>query len=204
MPAGLIQCSNGHWREEKVKTCPHCPSNSNSTSNEKTQVVDNSETNADTIKTVVFGGSPNNDVQEPVDKAPKPSHKKNVDFTRTVVTGSNDEAIDSQINVSRKVLKGWLVTYDIDKYGVDFKIYEGRNTIGKSPENSITISDNEVSSVHAVLLYRAEKFLITDEMSTNGVSVNNIDLMPRDPYELNDGDVISIGSAISFLFRKSF
>ena len=44
-----------------------------------------------------------------------------------------------------------------------------------------------------MILYRGNKFYLTDELSTNGTKLNGKELVPRDPYELNDGDEIQVG-----------
>ena len=206
---GLKTCSNGHFYEEKLTECPHCPkkNTSNEEGNDKTTVLnDNSPTVAETTSTKVFSGEASKGTQVVSNSSPGSSRSNSSqDFTKTRVTGADvDNETSGNNSTDRKVLKGWIITYDIDKYGVDFKIYEGRNTIGKSSEQSITVMDSEVSSLHAVLLYRSGKFYITDELSTNGVKVNDQELLPRDPHELNDGDKIALGSKITFLFRKSY
>ena len=99
-------------------------------------------------------------------------------------------------------LVGWLVSFTLDEMGVDFKLYEGRNIIGRDDDCNITVNDSTVSAKHAILLYRDGKFAIQDQMSTLGTFVNNssIDL---EPIYLADGDEIKIGRTI-FKFRTAF
>ncbi len=99
-------------------------------------------------------------------------------------------------------LAGWLVSYTLDPLGIDFKIFEGRNIIGRDTECNITINDNRVSSKHAVLLFRAGKYSITDSQSSHGTFVNDKDI-ELEPYYLQDGDVIRIGQT-ELKFRSSF
>ena len=94
-------------------------------------------------------------------------------------------------------------SFDIEEFGVDFKILEGRNMIGSKSSSEITIQDPQVSSVHALILCRKDRFLLSDEMSSNGTTINGEDLSPRDPSELNDGDEIKIGNT-TLLFKKAF
>lgn len=103
---------------------------------------------------------------------------------------------------SFRKLVGWLVTYSFDASGVDYKIYEGRNIIGRDAGCNITVADPLMSGTHAVLLYRDNKFIIEDNMSSNGTYVNeeNIDIQKK---YLNDGDVIRMGATI-FKFRTAF
>lgn len=98
-------------------------------------------------------------------------------------------------------LVGWLVSYTLDPLGVDFKLYEGRNIIGRDLDCSITIGDNRVSSKHAVLLFRAGKYSITDTQSSHGTFVNDRDI-ELEPCYLTDGDVIQVGKTV-FKFRSS-
>jgi pSer/pThr/pTyr-binding forkhead associated (FHA) protein len=95
------------------------------------------------------------------------------------------------------------VSFDIEPFGVDFKVNEGRNSIGSKASNDITIQDHQVSSLHGLILYKKNKFILTDELSTNGTLLNGEELVPRDTYELNDGDEIKIGDT-SLLFKTAF
>ena len=106
--------------------------------------------------------------------------------------------------VYREVRKlvGWLVSYTLDPMGVDFKLYEGRNIIGRDMDCNITVNDNMVSSKHAVLLFRAGKYSVTDSQSSHGTFVNDVDI-ELEPYYLQDGDVIKVGQTV-FKFRTSF
>ncbi|MBQ7280645.1 MAG: FHA domain-containing protein [Bacteroidales bacterium] len=96
---------------------------------------------------------------------------------------------------------GWLVSYTLDPMGVDFKLYEGRNIIGRDMDCNITVNDNWVSSKHAVLLFRSGKYSITDSQSSHGTFVNESDI-ELEPYYLQDGDIIRVGQTV-FKFRSS-
>ncbi len=98
-------------------------------------------------------------------------------------------------------LVGWLVTYSFDELGADFKIYEGRNIIGRDLDCNITVNDGRMSGKHAVLLFRANKYSLTDSQSSHGTFVNNEDI-ELEPRYLNDGDIIRMGSTI-FKFRTA-
>lgn len=99
-------------------------------------------------------------------------------------------------------LVGWLVSYTLDAMGVDFKLYEGRNIIGRDAECNISVNDNMVSGKHAVILFRAGKYSITDSQSSHGTFVNDEDI-ELEPRYLQDGDVIRMGKTL-FKFRTSF
>lgn len=99
-------------------------------------------------------------------------------------------------------LVGWLVTYSLDPMGVDFKLYEGRNIIGRNVECNISVNDNMVSDRHAVILFRSGKYSITDSQSSHGTFVNDRDI-DLEPCYLQDGDMIRMGKTL-FKFKSSF
>lgn len=98
-------------------------------------------------------------------------------------------------------LVGWLVSYTLNPLGVDYRIYEGRNIIGRDADCNITVADGSVSAKHAVLLYRVGKFSLTDQQSSHGTFVNGVDI-ELEPHYLQDGDAIKIGKTI-FKFRSA-
>jgi hypothetical protein len=106
-----------------------------------------------------------------------------------------------EVRSSRKLV-GWLVSYTLNDMGVDFKLFEGRNTIGRDLDCQISINDNTVSGKHAVLLYREGSYFIQDSLSTSGTRVNGSDTGVN-AVALSDGDVIQVGKTV-FKFRTSF
>jgi pSer/pThr/pTyr-binding forkhead associated (FHA) protein len=88
--------------------------------------------------------------------------------------------------------------------GLDFRIYEGNNTIGRDPENTITVaSDSAISGKHVTILFRMNKFYIKDEMAVNGTFLNEELIEIGKPYELNDGDTIRLGGTSLFKFKSA-
>ncbi len=65
--------------------------------------------------------------------------------------------------------------------------------IGRLPECSIVLSHPSVSSRHARLELREGQWRVVDLESTNGVFVNEEQILPNDPREISDGDVLRIG-----------
>lgn len=106
-----------------------------------------------------------------------------------------------EVRSSRKLV-GWLVSYTLNDMGVDFKLFEGRNTIGRDLDCQISVNDNTVSGKHAVLLYREGSYFIQDSLSTSGTRVNGSDTGVN-AVALSDGDVIQVGKTV-FKFRTSF
>lgn len=174
-------------------------------------------------KTVIGGGgmgAPTNNPNPSYNPSPNPSYTPSAS-SHTYVSPSGAGASMSSRTVfgddvdlgggqsngqpqyrSTRKLVGWLVTYSLDPMGADFKLYEGRNIIGRSMDCNITVNDNMISSEHAVILFRSGKYSITDKQSSHGTFVNDVDI-DLDPYYLNDGDTIKIGKTV-FKFKTSF
>jgi class 3 adenylate cyclase/pSer/pThr/pTyr-binding forkhead associated (FHA) protein len=68
------------------------------------------------------------------------------------------------------------------------------NFIGRSSENTIALSDTEVSRQHAVIRTKENYFTVTDLGSANGTFVNGRGLHRLVPQPLYEGDVILICS----------
>lgn len=193
------QCPNGHYYQGA--TCPYCKGSAGQST--ETMVgfggMDNGTKTlitpgADETLTMDAGdGNKTRIMGEPtmVDRQQMPSMANKTVFGDDEVVDSSGVVHNSGTRTTRKLV-GWLVSYDIDPMGVDFKLYEGRNTIGRDASCNITISDGMVSAEHAILLYRAGKFSITDRQSSHGTFVNgeDIDLEPR---YIQDGDIITVG-----------
>lgn len=200
---GLKQCEKGHFFEDNLDSCPHCPKGTAKADEKKTQIQGGQPKN-DPTKTEIFGGGVNQEGETEVKRNDSNKKEPSFDPLKTTISSPTPTSDNGETaKVSRRKLKGWIVTYDIADYGVDFKIVEGRNSIGQKASNDITVDDTEVSGMHAVLLCKNDKFMISDEMSTNGTFVNGEELQPRAPFNLNDGDKIKVGHT-EFLFKTSF
>ena len=198
---GFKKCSKGHFYREDKTSCPYC-TDSSSSDDIKTEFL--SETKSvsddDSLKTQVFGEQDSAQIKN----SNESTSNEPFDATKTMIVGANNTGSSNDPSPQvRRRFRGWLVSFDLEDFGVDFKIMEGRNMIGSKSSNEITVLDQQVSSVHALILCRKDVFLLTDEMSSNGTTVNGRDLSPRDPQELNDGDEIKMGNT-SFLFKKAF
>lgn len=204
------KCPNGHYYQGD--TCPYCkPQNGRIT--EKTEIFIGTTPNfqqdptivspnlqSEDNKTILINGRTNVN-----DRSGKEYEKNNNRVSRTVFGDSDRTVYNSEsIGVKRTTRKlvGWLVSYSLDAMGVDYKIYEGRNIIGRDNGCNITVPDPMVSSRHAVLLFRANKYSITDSQSSHGTFVNDVDI-ELEPHYLNDGDIIRIGQT-TFTFKTTF
>jgi hypothetical protein len=206
---GLKQCEKGHYFEENIDVCPYCPKQSVSlpktefTSDKKSP--EESPKRTDVLSTALYAGTENSVGSDtPIVTKIEKSPGNTFDPLKTSITPSEGaEGVKIGEAAQRRKLRGWLVTFDLFEFGTDFKIIEGRNTIGKDAQNEITIKDSEVSGSHAIILCRHDEFIIEDEMSTNGTYINGAELGPRSPHVLSDGDKIKIGK-IELLFKKAF
>ena len=198
---GFNQCSQGHFYKDNLSNCPYCPSGVSSKS-EKTEIIGTGKEGKKneeipTDKTQVFGGNSPVNVPNSGFSGPDPS------LLKTKISGAPTPDSSNATASTRRKLRGWLVTFDDEDFGVDFKVLEGKNTIGSNSINDITVSDKEVSGSHALLLCRNDKFVIRDEMSSNGTFINETEISPSQPVDLSDGDIVRFGKT-NFLFRKAF
>ena len=66
--------------------------------------------------------------------------------------------------------------------------------VGRHPESFLCLPEHHVSRHHARLRRRGKTFVIEDLQSSNGIIVQGQRLLPQVPYELQDGDEITICS----------
>ncbi len=221
----LKKCNNGHYYEKSLNRCPYCPPGQNadndlsteqkntkssfgevdktfipSTNNEQETFMPKGENFANSQKTYVPGQD------EAMQYESNKQMNQNIDFTRTYIPGmeevKQEDGTKKMVESDREYRKlvGWLVCYDIDPAGVDYRLYEGKNSIGSAPDNQITIPDKTVSKKHANILYRNGKYRIKDEFSTTGTYVNGEEV--EEDVKISDGDIIKIGK-INVMIRTS-
>jgi hypothetical protein len=210
------KCPNGHYYQGP--TCPYCggTSGNGTTPTQSTVVVPSSGDGTTTTKngfgsgtgttdTNNLGGGGNNTtivgngdtiVGGPGAKGNGYNPGTRTEFVDTDFEETSSGSIKEQkVYRNTRKLVGWLVTYSLDSMGVDFKLYEGRNIIGRDVNCNITINDSTVSSTHAVILFRSGKYSITDQQSSHGTFVNGEDI-ELEPRYLKDGDIIRLGKTI--------
>lgn len=197
------KCPNGHTYKADLEECPICKNGKGTgaprTKGDATQIIPSLDGETFGLKTTT-DDEPIEVVKEEIDP-----HK---DFSKTMVEEEVQEEDESGAVVSKKEtrsasrLVGWLVTYTLDPYGIDFRLFEGRNIIGKDFSCGVCINDPKVSSQHAILLFRNDKFRLKDNLSTNGTMVNGEDI-DDDSVVLHDGDIIQVGDTV-LLFRTAF
>jgi hypothetical protein len=193
---GFTKCSKGHYYKEELKSCPYCYGGNGATEigvtseNTEVQTVAQDENDG---KTKLIGGF----AQTPLSSA---SGSNTVFGTEVIKEIEGKQKMEIEYR-SRRKLVGWLVSYSFNDMGMDFKLYEGRNLIGRDMDCNITVNDLMVSGKHAVILFKNGKYKIKDELSTHGTWVNDKDI--EDSHEeLHDGDFIRIGETV-FKFKSS-
>jgi len=204
-------CEQGHFYPSTFSSCPHCQNQSSTVASGNVGSV----TSDDSDKTALMGnggriqpasdpsfGSVGSSSQGATVQVGMP-FSANEDQGRTIVVSSGPRSGQKESDVkptpSRKLV-GWLVSYTISELGVDFRLYEGQNNIGRDTKSTVRITeDSAISSQHATILNRGGQFYLRDEMSTNPSFVNGEEVMPGNTVKLNDGDSIMLGKTVLML-----
>lgn len=205
---GMKTCANGHNYDASQASCPYCSSGRNS---EETYIENRGggqrgssrETEYESGKgrrndETELEGSKGRDGSPSTRTSVNPSSSKSDKSDHTmimpggnVVPGTEPSTPQDQRAGVRKLV-GWLVTYDIQPVGMDYRLYLGRNIVGRDSKCDIVINQPGISAEHAIVLYREGKFIIADQMSMNGTYVNNV-LIESQVYLYND-DSIRMGN----------
>ncbi|KAJ3028395.1 UNVERIFIED_CONTAM: hypothetical protein HDU68_001789 [Siphonaria sp. JEL0065] len=79
-----------------------------------------------------------------------------------------------------------------------FPLIRDETTIGRNNNNHIVLNDPKISKYHAIVkrvMSDGEKtaYYLKDKNSSNGIRVNNINVIPDTLHRLHDGDKVSIG-----------
>ena len=129
-------------------------------------------------------------------KNPEKERPSNIDSDSTIIHGIGS-------NTAKRKLVGWIVSFTLDETGRDFRLFEGKNLLGRDVSNDIRISqDGKISGVHATILFRGESFHVKDEMATNPSYHNDEEIKPGQTVEVKDGDTFKFGTNI-FTLRKA-
>lgn len=188
----LVKCPNGHYYDSSRfgNNCPHCGmSGAASIGADQTTVPLN----------IPDAPQPANEVTELLTASqPVVSQSANV----TAPTVSDDDRtlpvtadmLDGMAEKPAPVV-GWLVCTDGVNKGTDYRLHQGRNFIGRSPEMDVCIlGDNTVSrSSHAIVVYdpRSNVYLAQPGSSKELFYVN--DKLVLNPVELKTMDLLNIG-----------
>lgn len=212
MQGEFKQCPNGHYYQGV--SCPYCKTGNQAghATSLKTEAFvggdDDQTTTVDPYGGSSTGGGTTTTVIDGQETVVGGKQKPNTGYSRTVFGDEEEETQGPNTPAGPKKeprygrkLVGWLVTYSFDALGMDYKLFEGRNIIGRDAECNITVNDSRMSGEHAVLLFRANKYSLTDSQSSHGTFVNDEDI-ELEPRYLKDGDIIRMGNTV-FKFRTS-
>ncbi len=113
----------------------------------------------------------------------------------------------NEMNAGQDVLKtqivssgqsGYKIVRIMDKFaGEEFMLSEASNTIGRTEDNYILLSDQSISRNHARIINKAMTFFVSDLDSSNGTFLNNKKITSE--CQLHTGDQIRFGN-VSFVF----
>jgi len=167
------KCKNGHYFPKNLKTCPYCPSqNQEKSPLEKTKVQ--TELSDEITKTKVLN-----------------TENQSNNLAKTIIETPISETPKVEKTKEIRKLVGWLVSFTIDANGKDFKLFEGRNSIGSSETCDVVISgDNKTSAHHLTILHRRGEVKFRDELSTNCTFLNS---QFSEEGVLKDNDELKIG-----------
>ncbi len=199
------KCSSGHYFASSLSECPYCNESS-------TRTVTSSNNTGNDDKTEIVKPSAkaspmnlNGNDQSTINLGNKgPFIATNDDRTMIRVPSKDGEDSHAAGTRNSRKLVGWLVSFTIDEMGVDYRLFEGQNKVGREPSCSVRIiQDGSISTHHATILFRNNALFLRDEMTTNSSFVNGIELLPGATVEIRDGDKIKFGSN-DFLVRVAY
>lgn len=199
-------CTAGHYYASSLTDCPYCNEGSSKT-------VTNPKNSSDGDKTQIIkpGGrvelnlAKGND-QNTVNLGNKGQNVSPSSDDRTMIKVPSKDGDISQPIIARhsRKLVGWLVSFTIDAMGVDYRLFEGQNKVGREASSTVRIiQDGSISAHHATILFRNGSLYLRDEMTTNSSFVNGVELLPGATLEIRDGDKIKFGNN-EFLLRIAF
>jgi len=177
-------CPNGHNYDINLYQCPYCPKAN------VTATINEAITSAKTVIEKPGEAKTRSFINKTMTKT-KPDQK-------TMITSSAVKAEMKHETAAQNKLAGWLVSFDLDPNGIDFKLFEGRCKIGRSPSNNIILNNSEISDDHVLLLCKEGKVVLQDQLSSNGTFVNN--KIIEEKTVLKDNDIIKIGP-VSFTIK---
>jgi hypothetical protein len=161
-------CNNGHQMEDAWEICPFC---------QKTG----------------YAGAPPSISKTRIDSVTGPAAPPASPGAPGAPAAPRKTVLISE--QQRAPVVGWLVAMSGIQRGRDFRIHDGQNIIGSSPDADVLLNDATVSGKHASLRYKDGKFFLVDLDSSNGTFLNNKP-EPIAREELHDNDTIRAGELI--------
>src|SRR5262249_47190360 len=97
---------------------------------------------------------------------------------------------------ARRVLAGFLVSYQDDALGKFWPLWQGKNTVGRAEPGQkvdLEIAHGTTSTHHASIECDGQRFVLADQGSTNGTFHNEESVGFQGRRELRDGDKVRFG-----------
>ena len=188
--ATIIRCINGHFYDrDKSKRCPIC----------ERETISNKLPGAP----VFSADNYDDDKTEPAGPVSKPKNQPVLVGDKAMRKGVSGGSADTEgITVGlwsprrgTGYVTGWIVGVKGPVKGKDYKIYHGRNYIGKDRDMDIVIVEGDSSIAfknHCSIVYdgKGNQFYVTTE---NGMTFLNGEPL-REAKQLQLGDIIGIGN----------
>lgn len=188
--ATIIRCINGHFYDsDKSRRCPIC----------ERETISNKLPGAPVFPPDNY----DDDKTEPAGLIRKPQNRQvRIDDQATGkgVSGGSADTEGVTVGVwSRQrgtgYVTGWIVGIKGPVKGRDYKIYHGRNYIGKERDMDIVIKEGDSSIAfknHCSIVYdgKGNQFYVTTE---NGTTFLNGEPL-KEAKKLQEGDIIGIGN----------
>ncbi len=219
MSNSVNQCPNGHFYAKTLQNCPFCSTRNDVTQTQTSNAPPAGADGGEKTKIMGGGGFSGAGAGETVKMSPSGhmgSRPMPDDSDRTIIqrpapkksegdsSASGESTGNPPPSTSTRKLVGWLVSFSHDPFGVDYRLYEGQNKVGRDATCSVRIlHDKSISSNHATILFRNGNFYVKDEMAANPSFVNKNEIKPGATEQISDGDTIDFGNT-TLLFRKAF
>lgn len=81
-------------------------------------------------------------------------------------------------------------------------IFQNIISVGRAPTNDVQIPLKTVSKIHAVFSLVGDRWRVADRGARNGLSVNEVQVDPREPVKLKDGDILKFGRGVEGTFHQ--
>ena len=95
----------------------------------------------------------------------------------------------------RRVLAGFIYSFQEDSYGRHWPLFEGENLVGRAETSvkcDVAIAHGTTSTRHAKIVCGAQ-VQVVDMKSTNGTYVNGKRIPPNAPHALSESDKLRFG-----------
>ncbi len=188
-------CPNGHRYRADLDECPFCPKTDPSAKTVLDKPVKHTPDKSKGPQADKPTGQRKTVLDAPVEKTARPGGsggaRKTVILEPEPAGASEEQRGAAKAGVQGKLI-GWLVSFDWNPNGQDYRLHVGKTRIGSGNDVEIQLPDGMVSGFHAELLYRGGVLKLRDNFSTNGTFVNGEDVGDV-PRVLQDGDNILIG-----------